>query len=228
MKHIASVPPGGGRVSAATMRVGFGWLTPPSVGSRTVCSGVPRDNYLNRHGVELAHGDARPGPDRTVIVRDEHGAERVLRARVVLLATGSRPYHPRGIPFDDPDVHDSETVLSIERPPERVVVIGGGPVGCEYASILTALGVQVTPVDRGTPLLPLLDGELSATLAHSLKRSGAPLMLGAHVEAVERDADGPQRPRRRGDPAPTSRPARGRPRQQRRAARPGRGGREGR
>lgn len=87
-------------------------------------------------------------------------------------------------------MHDSETVLSIERPPERVVVIGGGPVGCEYASIFTALGVQVTLVDRGTRLLPLLDHELSAALAHSLTRSGARLMLGAHVEAVERDADG--------------------------------------
>jgi NAD(P) transhydrogenase len=85
---------------------------------------------LNRHGVELVRGDARLGPRRTVTVHDEDGGERVLRARVVLLATGSRPHHPPSIPFDDPDVHDAETVLSIERPPERVVAIGGGPVGC--------------------------------------------------------------------------------------------------
>jgi NAD(P) transhydrogenase len=145
---------------------------------------------LERHGVELVHGDARLGPDRTVIVRDREGSERALHARVILLATGSRPYHPPDFSFDDPDVHDSETVLSIERLPERVLVVGGGPVGSEYASILSALGVDVTLVDRGTRLLPLLDGELSETLAESLRRSGARLMLDAQVESVERDPDG--------------------------------------
>jgi pyruvate/2-oxoglutarate dehydrogenase complex dihydrolipoamide dehydrogenase (E3) component len=45
-------------------------------------------------------------------------------------------------------VHDSETVLSIDRLPERVVVVGAGPAGCEYASIFAALGVQVTLLDR--------------------------------------------------------------------------------
>jgi NAD(P) transhydrogenase len=145
---------------------------------------------LSRHGVELVYGNARLGPGRTVIVHDDHGGERVLQADAVLIATGSRPYHPPEIPFDDPDVHDSKSVLSIERLPERVLVIGGGPVGCEYASILTALGVEVTLVDRGTRLLPLLDGEMSAELAHSLERSGARLMLGAQVQTVERDAAG--------------------------------------
>jgi NAD(P) transhydrogenase len=142
------------------------------------------------HGVELVHGDARLGPDRTVVVRDEDGSERTLHARVVLLATGSHPHRPADVPFEDPDVHDSETVLSIERLPERLLVVGGGPVGCEYASIFAALGVAVTLVDRGTRLLPLLDSELSEALAQTLTRSGARLMLGAHVESVERDAGG--------------------------------------
>jgi NAD(P) transhydrogenase len=148
------------------------------------------EENLARHGVELVHGEGRLGPDRTVIVRNEDGGERVLRARVVLLATGSHPHHPPEVPFDDPDVHDSETVLSIERLPERLLVVGGGPVGCEYASIFAALGVQVTLVDRGTRLLPLLDGELSEALAQSLTRLGARLMLRAQVESVERGSDG--------------------------------------
>jgi len=145
---------------------------------------------LLRHGVELVHGDARLGPDRSVIVRDNEGGERTLRPRVILLATGSHPFHPPDIPFDDPDVHDSETMLSIERMPERLLVIGGGPVGSEYASIFAALGVEVTLVDRGTRLLPLLDGELSEVLAESLRGSGARLMLGSQVQSIQRDADG--------------------------------------
>jgi NAD(P) transhydrogenase len=148
-----------------------------------------REN-LRRHCVELVNGEARLGPDRTVIVQTKEGGVRTLRARVVLLAAGSHPYHPPDLPFDDPDVHDSETVLSVERLPERVTVVGGGPVGCEYASIFSALGVDVTLVDRGTRLLPILDGEVSEALAQSLRRSGARLMLGAQVESVERDAEG--------------------------------------
>ncbi len=155
----------------------------------TAMTAAVREN-LQSHGVELVRGEARLGPDRTVIVRTEEGDERVLRARVILLATGSRPHHPVDVPFDDPDVHDSETILSIERLPERMMVVGGGPVGSEYASIFAALGVEVTLVDRGRRLLPLLDSEMSEALAESMKRSGARLMLGAQVESVGRDADG--------------------------------------
>ncbi len=145
---------------------------------------------LERHAVELVQGDARLGPDRTVIVRGGDGAERTLRAGVILLATGSRPHHPPGVPFDDPDVHDSESVLGIERLPERMVVVGGGPVGSEYASIFAALGTEVTLVDRGKRLLPMLDAELSEALAQSMRRSGARLMFGAQLDAVGRDAAG--------------------------------------
>jgi len=145
---------------------------------------------LTRHGVEMVRGDARLGPDRTVIVTEEDGAERVLHADVILLATGSRPFHPPDVPFDDPDVHDSQSFLSIERIPERLLVVGAGPVGAEYASIFTGLGVQVTVVDRASRMLPIIDAELSDALAGVLQRGGARLMLGANVESITRDADG--------------------------------------
>jgi NAD(P) transhydrogenase len=159
------------------------------IGVVTMMTAAVREN-LRRHDVELVNGEARLGPDRTVIVRTEEDGERTLRARVVLLATGSRPFHPADMPFDDPDVHDSETVLSVERLPEHLMVVGGGPVGSEYASIFAALGVEVTLVDRGARLLPILDSEVSEALAQSLRRSGARLMLRAQVESIERHADG--------------------------------------
>lgn len=155
----------------------------------TGMSTAVREN-LERHGVELVHGQARLGEGRTVIVRGDDGSERTLRARVILIATGSRPHHPAGLPFDDPDVHDSETILSINALPQRLVVVGGGPVGTEYASIFAALGVAVTLVDRGTRLLPMLDEEISAALADSVARSGARVMFESQVDAVERTAGG--------------------------------------
>ncbi len=148
-----------------------------------------REN-LERHGIQLVHGEARIGPGRTVVVLGDDGHERTLRARVILIATGSRPHHPQGLPFDDPDVHDSETILSIDRLPEHLVVVGGGPVGTEYASIFSALGVDVTLVDRGSRLLPILDAEISHALADSLEGSGARLMFESQVDSVTRTAEG--------------------------------------
>jgi NAD(P) transhydrogenase len=155
----------------------------------TTMTQAVREN-LERHSIQLVHGEASLGPGRTVVVRGDDGHERILRARVILIATGSGPHHPQGLPFDDPDVHDSETVLSIDRLPERLVVVGGGPVGTEYASIFSALGVEVTLVDRGSRLLPILDAEISGALADSLQRSGARLMFESQVDSVTRTAEG--------------------------------------
>jgi NAD(P) transhydrogenase len=145
---------------------------------------------LERHGIELVHGDARLGVDRTVHVTLGAGQERVLQGDVVLIATGSRPFRPPSIPFDDPDVHDSETVLDIDRPFTSLVVVGGGAVGCEYASIFTALGVKVTLVDSGERVLSFFDGEISQLLAQVFAGVGMRLVLGNGRAAVGRDGDG--------------------------------------
>jgi NAD(P) transhydrogenase len=142
---------------------------------------------IERHGIELIFGRASLGPDRTVVVRQEDGQERVLVAQVLLIATGSRPFHPPGIPMDDPDVHDSEGILRIDRIPRSMVVVGGGPVGCEYASIFTSLGVEVTLIDAAPRLLPFMDGEVSDLLAESFAKLGMRVLLEAGVAQVERE-----------------------------------------
>jgi NAD(P) transhydrogenase len=108
----------------------------------------------------------------------------------VLIATGSRPFHPPGIPFDDPDVLDSETARQLATPMRTLVVVGGGAVACEYASIFMALGAEVTLVDRGVRLLPFLDAECSATMAGCFEATGMTLCPETAVAAVVRDADG--------------------------------------
>jgi len=153
---------------------------------------------FERHGVELLHGLARLGPVtstadgdlHTVIVTDDDGTSRTLRARRVLLATGSRPHHPSDVPFDDPDVLDSEGILGIEALPEHLMVVGGGAVGAEYASIFADLGSQVTLVSRGTRLLPMLDHEISDALAERMRDSGARILLGHDVDTITRDEHG--------------------------------------
>jgi NAD(P) transhydrogenase len=145
---------------------------------------------LERHAIELVLGNARLGSDRTVRVTLDGGQERVLQSDVVLIATGSRPFRPASIPLDDPDVHDSETVLDIDRPFNSLVVVGGGAVGCEYASIFTALGVKVTLVDSGKRILSFLDAEISRLLAQVFSGMGMRLVLGGGRAAVGRDVNG--------------------------------------
>jgi NAD(P) transhydrogenase len=143
-----------------------------------------RDN-LERHAIELVEGLARLD-DGGVTVDLAEGGTRQLRGRVILIATGSRPFRPAEVPFSDPDVHDSDTILGIDRIPSSLVVIGGGPVGCEYASIFTALGVRVTLVDRAERLMPLLDEDASEQLRACFADMGMRLLLGAPRASVER------------------------------------------
>src|SRR5262245_16387856 len=86
-----------------------------------VSSGLVLAN-IERHGIELVHGEARLATDRSVLVSQADGRTRTMRAPVVLVATGSRPFRPEAVPFDDPDVHDSDSILSIERMPRSMVV----------------------------------------------------------------------------------------------------------
>ena len=156
--------------------------------SATMAEAVAQN--LERHGVALVRGRARLAPDRAVVVRPGDGPERVLEADVILLATGSRPFHPPGIPFDDPDVLDSESARALDRPMKSLVVVGGGAVACEYASIFLALGAEVTLVDRGARLLAFLDGECSQLMADAFRSSGMHVLAETSVAGVTRDGAG--------------------------------------
>ena len=146
---------------------------------------------LDRHGIELIHGTARLAGTGRVAVNPPGGSdERLLTTDVVLLATGSRPLHPPGMPFTHRDVLDSDTVL-LDRPVRSLVVIGGGAVACELASVYAALGSDVTLVESRGRLLPFMDAEMSDLLAETFADMGVRLMLGVGHAEVAADADGP-------------------------------------
>jgi len=118
---------------------------------------------LELHKIELIRGQAAFEDAHTVAVSGTGGLRR-LRGEVILISTGSKPHRPPEYAFDDVHVFDSDTFLQMDRIPKSLVVIGGGVIGCEYASIFRALGVDVTLVDGRDRLLPFLDGEISDRL----------------------------------------------------------------
>jgi len=141
---------------------------------------------LARHRVELVHGDARLVGQATVEVTDDGGERRQLSADVILIVTGSSPFRPPGIPFDDPDVHDSDTILEIDRVPVSLAVLGGGVIGCEYASMFAALGTDVHLVERRAPLLSFLDAEIIERMVAGMRDLGVTFHLGERAETVAR------------------------------------------
>lgn len=144
---------------------------------------------LARHQVEFIPGSASVREDKTVAVDSPNG-ERILQGDAILIATGSRPFRPPGIDFDDPGIDDSESILSMKEPFESIVVIGGGAVGSEYASIMAALGLEVTLTDLADRLVPFMDAEISQELATCFQNAGMRLILGQGSAKISRDDNG--------------------------------------
>jgi NAD(P) transhydrogenase len=147
------------------------------------------DDNLRRHQIDLYEGVAKLESPHHVAVQTAMGKE-MLEADIVLIATGSSPHRPSNVPFDDETICDSDTILTIHRIPETMAVVGAGIIGCEYAAIFAALGVEVHLIDGRTSLLPQIDREIVRILIGELEsRLGVNFHLGSDVGEIER-ADG--------------------------------------
>lgn len=143
---------------------------------------------LDRHKVEYVRGNARVLDGHTVEVAGE-GAPRRISGEMLLVATGSVPFQPSSIPFEDPDIDDSDTILQLDRLPGSMAVIGGGVIGCEYVSMFAALGVKVTLIEPRNELLSFLDAEISEALRVALVNAGVDVRLNTGAGEVRRIGD---------------------------------------
>ncbi len=143
---------------------------------------------LAAHHVDVFWGTGSFEDSHTIAVASPKKSGERLRGDVVLIATGSRPHRPPEIPFDDKSIFDSDSILQMDRLPQSLIVVGGGVIGCEYASIFTALGVKVSLVDGRDRLLPFLDAELSKLLHERLTALGVQCYLEERVAKTEHAA----------------------------------------
>jgi len=139
-------------------------------------------------GVEVIEGEAKLVSPWEV----EVGGRR-LSARSIVIATGARPTVPPIPGLNDLDYLTSDTLWGLRELPKRLLVLGGGPIGCELAQSFARFGAQVRIVEMAERLLPREDAEAGAELAARLEREGVELALATRALRFERLPDGRDR-----------------------------------
>ncbi|MEW6268240.1 MAG: Si-specific NAD(P)(+) transhydrogenase [Thermodesulfobacteriota bacterium] len=140
---------------------------------------------LGDNGIVLVHGRASFTAPDTVVVEGAYTTE-TIRAGQFLLAPGTTPARPAHVPFDGDKVVTTDELLKLRDLPSSLIVVGGGVIGSEYASMLSALGVHVTLIESRERLLDFADGEIVEALQYHLRQSGMTLRLGEKVIGIRR------------------------------------------
>ncbi len=157
---------------------------------RRVRAAIGKDDAAERFrdaGVDVYLGEGRFLSDRSVGVTGPAG-DRELHFRRAVVAAGARPKAPPIPGLDRCDYLTNETVFSLTERPERLAVVGAGPIGCELSQALARLGSRVTTFDILPGILPREDRDAAALVAQALRRDGVELALGARiVEAAPQD-----------------------------------------
>ena len=150
-------------------------------------------------GVECIQGEAKLRDPWTVEITLPDGAVRVLTAHDIVLATGAAPRVPILPGLSEVPFLTSETVWDLPALPERLLVLGGGPMGCELAQCFARLGSKVTLVQRGARLLPREDPDAAALVAAALREEGVEVLTDTVALRCEAGTDGYHLIARRGE-----------------------------
>ena len=137
---------------------------------------------FDRYGVKVIQGTASfVDPHTLKLVNEQSKTESLVRGESIVIAIGSVPVRPPGIPFEHNRVHDSDLLLEIEQLPKSMAVVGAGVIGSEYACMFAALGVKITLVDGRNQLLSFLDNDLSNALMKEMKNLGIEFIWNENV-----------------------------------------------
>jgi pyruvate/2-oxoglutarate dehydrogenase complex dihydrolipoamide dehydrogenase (E3) component len=131
-------------------------------------------------GVEVLQGYGRVINPWTVEIKDERGVTQTLTTRSIVIAAGAQPFVPPLPGLDEVGYVTSDTLWekfsAFDAPPKRLVVLGGGPIGCELTQAFARLGVQVTQIEMAGRLLSREDAEVSEILTESMRRDGVTIL----------------------------------------------------
>lgn len=143
-------------------------------------------DQMTRNRIDMINGSARFVDPHRLEVRHAGGTVEHT-ADFIVIAVGTEPARPADIPFDDNSIIDTDGLLKLKHIPESIVIVGGGVVGTEYASILGALGVPVTLIDKRPRLLEFVDAQIIQALQEQMKEIGVTLYHDEEVVEIKKD-----------------------------------------
>lgn len=150
-------------------------------------SGVAQ--LLKARGVTVVSGRGEVQSPKMILVETEEGTVEV-QCEKLILATGAKPAKPPIPGIDLPGVLTSTEALSLEQLPRKLVIIGAGVIGLEFATMFAPLGTKVSVVEQQAEILPGVDEEVTAELLKQLKRQGISVSLAAGVQEIRQTEDG--------------------------------------
>lgn len=176
------------RMGIAVDRSGFNYRTVHALSRKTadtLCRGVVY--LLKKNGVTVITGTGRIASPHEVNVT---GVERTVTGRNLIIATGSRPRAVAGFDFDEKSVLSSTGMLMLEELPERLLILGAGAIGVEFAYIMSSFNVKVHLVEMEDRILPLEDDEAAEVVRKSLVRRNVTVSVSTKAVAWRSGPDG--------------------------------------
>ena len=146
---------------------------------------------MKANKIEVLNGTGVFKSDKELAVQDDKGKEQeTVKAKHFIIATGARPFELPHIEIDGELVIDSEKAMQLEKQPKKMLIMGAGAIGVEFAYFYNSIGTEVTLVELQDSLVPVEDKDVGKELGKIYKKKGMNIMTGSSVEKVEKKGKG--------------------------------------
>jgi NAD(P) transhydrogenase len=147
-------------------------------------------HQLMRNNVDIEYGHARFSGEHSISVEGHEGGINDFTADYFVICVGTRTRRPESVPFDGDAIMDSDEILELNRIPRKMLVVGGGVIGLEYATIFKALDIEVTVLETNDFILGFVDREIVDELIHHLRDCNIHVLLNEQISAINKFDDG--------------------------------------
>lgn len=160
--------------------------------SRTVADGMSKgvQFLMKKNKIEVINGFGTLKPGKKVSVKSKDGKETEYSATNIIIATGARSRELPSLPQDGKKIIGYREAMTLDQEPKKILVVGSGAIGIEFAYFYNAMGSDVTVVEYLPNIVPVEDEEVSKQLERSLKKAGIKIMTSAEVTKVDTSGDG--------------------------------------
>jgi dihydrolipoamide dehydrogenase len=176
-------------ISVSSPKVDFGGMIKRS---RDVADGMSKgvQFLMKKNKIEVIMGEGKVLPGKKLEVRDSDGKTKTLSAKNIIIATGGRSRELPNLPQDKKKIIGYRQAMYMDKQPKKMVVVGSGAIGVEFAYFYNSIGTEVTIVEYMPNIVPVEDEEVSKQLERTFKKTGIKIMTNAEVTSVDTSGKG--------------------------------------